>query len=780
MQYQALYNGNFASLGDAVTDWGQMITKLEDLAEDADGRLNGLAKKADWAGENASVSREFVAKTVKEFQDAVKEATSIRNILRDARKDLIDCRDKLKERVQTAEREHNITVTSDGDTWTVNNHIHPDRAAKSVPKADQGDVDALAADVKRILADATEADNTAATALRTLVDGTPYGFADARYDSLDDAQKALRDADAALKLAAKKADLTNTELASLNKLLKANHGDPLFAERLATKLGPDGTLDFYARVADGDQFSKYPRSPRALPKELQERRKLLSALEKDLGLTLATATRSDSPAMQKWEDTVIAHGGHRSRDTGYYNFQVMSNLMRNGRYDTSFLRRYGSELHDFETKYTADQAGRLQPRKHADDPLPWIKQFNPTNEIQRLNYGADNDAGNDPFVGYLEALGHNPDASTDYLRSSINFDYLTEERDWPEDHAELGAKKTAGYAYLGHALESASTGVAYDSPTGELHRDAATAEVAQQVVERYGQVAHGHGKDTGLSGSELMHKQDGIAGSLGRIGAAYIDDLNWGLDGSEDDRSLFAQDTSGRPDGERAHFKAESAGRFLGVLGQDPGAYADIGHAQQAYTTSMLETHPPVVDADGEVSSGEATTALRTGAHVQGIIDRARGDQVESDGATADKAYNDAIDRRSHNVRATVGAASTGLSVLIPSPDAGLGKLVVPVAGVSVDSTIQRLLFNNFQDYANSQHRDYSDDYQGQVSRIADKGINASWFPGRRVLEGLRHDGQLSDTEYIALKDAFTTAHTTGYTQGNVGQNFAGNLPVSG
>lgn len=781
MKFEALLSGNFASLGVAVTDWGQMLTKLTDLADDADTQLSKRAEKANWAGENAAVSRIFVAKTAKEFRDAVKEATSIHSILRDARDDLIKYREELKTRIDTAQRERNLTVKPAGDGWTASMNIHPDRAGKGtqLPEHAQGDVDALSADIKRILKNATEVDNAAATALRTLVDSTPYGFADAKYTSLDQAEDALKKADAALKLAEKGDKLSNKELANLNKLFRNNGDDPLFAERFATKLGPKGTLDFYTDVANSQQFSRSPRDQGGLPKDLKERMKLLGGLEDSLGTTLATATQSGSPAMEKWEDGIIAAGGKSVGHTGQgvYGFQAMSNLLRHGKFESEFLLQYGKELTSFEKEHTQDKySGQRNPRTLREDVLPWERDSDPF----QLHYGAANDAGADPMTGFMEALGHNPDASTEFFKDDSNFDYFTEERKWPEDHADLDAKKVAGYTALGHALESGTMGVAYDDPHPQLHRDADTAAVAEKVIELYGREADGNDdKQTLENGAQLMHHQDGIGKSLGRIGAAYIDDLNWGLDGSDDDRSLFAQDGTGRSPRDRAHFDTEKSLRFLGTLGQDPDAYADIGAAQQAYTTSVLDAHPPTLEADGDVSSADAETAITTGAEVQGAIDRGRGDQIKAEGAARDEAYNAAVDRRVGNEKAVYRAITGGVLGMVPKPDEGAAKLLVPLGFTATEHTINQNMLNNLDGYAKSQHRDLSAVYQGDVSRLYDVGVEASWQPGRSTLEEINASGNYSDEQYRELKKNLMAAQKLGYATGSHAQEFAGNLPVT-
>ncbi|MFE2495959.1 hypothetical protein [Streptomyces scopuliridis] len=782
MNPDALRFASFAQLGEAVTDWTAMIGKLEKLRTEAETGLRQRAQKADWAGYNATVTREFITKTAREFADAVTQATSIRNILQDTRAELIGYQGQLKDAIARGAAK-NLTVTSTDGGFTVTMNIHPDRAAKGteVPEHTPQDVTDLRDEVERILKAATTSDTTAGTVLRALVDGTDTGFSGGKpYKDRDQAAQKIAEADEAAKIYAKGSDATNTELASLNTYLKRNQNDPLFAERFAKDVGPKKMVELYANFADDSQFYVSPRSRTGLSPEQKERMKLLGALEQGLGGTLATATRSDSADMDTWKRQLLAEGPKDINGPGQnrvYGYQVMSNLMRYGTYDQKFLNDYGTDLMAFEKKNTTDEYGGLQRRVSREDVLPWDR----SGSYERLHYGDDDDGGRDPMVGFMEALGHNSEASTEFLDSDANFDYLTQDRDWMQDQVSEKAKGIAGHDSLGHALESATKGSAYDANPPVLHRDADTASVAERVIERYGQPAEGTDeKRTQASGSELMKKQAGIEDSLARIGAAYVDDLNWGLDGSEDDRSLFADPLhgGGRTVEERARFDTGDTKRFLGTLGQNEDAYKIMGSAQQVYTTSMLDANPPVIEPNGDVSATDAETAIMKGAEVQGILDRAWGDQLTADGAKAEADYNASVDARTERDKAIIGAITGTAFSFVPEPASGAAAVVVPIVTGQVEDQLTSQIESNLDAYGESQHRNLADVRQGKVSAIYDAGVQSSWQPGRSVLEGFDPDRRYPD-EYRELKQAFQTAQTTGYASGSQAQEFGGNLPVT-
>ena len=86
-------------------------------------------------------------------------------------------------------------------------------------------------------------------------------------------------------------DLTVAEFDRLNAGLKKYANDELFAEEFATKMGPKGTLELWTQITE-------PTTNREL---FLARREQLGNLQQNIGLTLATATQSDTAAMSGLE-----------------------------------------------------------------------------------------------------------------------------------------------------------------------------------------------------------------------------------------------------------------------------------------------------------------------------------------------------------------------------------------------------------------------------------------------------------------------------------------------
>ncbi|WP_405459306.1 hypothetical protein OG786_19300 [Streptomyces sp. NBC_00101] len=682
MDLDALRFGNFSQLDAAIADWEQMTKNLATLKSDARNNLRAKAAKADWTGVNATVSREFIDKTADEFGDAHTQAQTISKILADTRGELVGYRDQLNDAIDQGLKK-NLTVVDQGKgSFVVNMNIHPDRAAKGVPvEHDQADVDRLRDQVQDILRRATESDTSAAEALTLIVDQATYGFSDANYTDRDSAAHAIAEAEKLSKILAKDPHkVTPTELNSLNEGLAKYQNDPLFAEKFATGAGPKKTLEFYAGIAD--PYQGYGTDPKRL-----EQAKLL---QKNLGVTLGTATLSDSGAMEEWEDTMVKLGPERlgiddaNDPTG---FGVMSNLMRFGDYDDQFLNDYGDELvaHDKE--------------RNVKDMNPWINNWNQGD----LNFYDKNDRGRDPMTGFMEALGHNPDASAQFFAqpdgtgagvdkdAEVNdhLTYLTKDRIWLSDAYLMGGddKVVAGHDALGHALEAATTGWAYDAdpmaakdplvPGSLDHRTARTAGVMEQVAYLYGSE----------DGPKMLHEQPELADSLGKMGAAYIDDIDHdlsGVGGAGQNEAVFPAKYQGR-----ANFGEEGAINFLSVLGQDETSHGVVSAAQHLYTLSALDANP----ATSEANIDNAHDALTTGAEARGILDHSRVQQADTTYKDDAEQANKSLGRSGDWVKLGAGAVVAGGIAAIPLPGSTAVALVVaPLAADTVGDAVNTFI----------------------------------------------------------------------------------------
>ncbi|MFE4910524.1 hypothetical protein ACFRCX_03005 [Streptomyces sp. NPDC056652] len=673
MDFEALHSANFKLLDDVVDDWTKMLGKLADLKTDAKDGLHGKAIKANWAGVNATVSREFIGKTAGEFGDAHTQAESIRNILRDTQGELKTQQRLLKEAVERGRNNHmSVRPTGSGFTVTPN----PDPA----PANGQKDVDALRDELEGILRTATEIDSTASTSLKALVDLTDYGFSGQKYADRDAAANAIKEAENLARIAKKNPeDLTVKEFDALNAGLKKYSGDELFAERFAEQLGPKGTLEFWAGITDPNKNRDvYPA-----------RREELADLQKNLSLTLATATQADTPEMQRWKWEMTDLGSQPvNKNSTTQGFQVMSNLMRWGNFDDQFLKSYGTEL--METEKAATSNGR-------HGATVWTHMGMAPN----LNRTGE-DSGSDPMIGYLKALSNSPDAATDFFNdpflskdedhdfktdkgakeSLSNFDYLFEERDWPPEMDENRDNSISGRNNLALALEAATTGhPAGEMPTADTPpHNADQAKLMKNIVESISE------------DNERLTKYGFMSDSMGQIASEYLPDINRAMtdDVDKDTDRLFPLA------GAQAEMEHRDVTRFLFTVGQNEEGYAAVEVSQQAYMANLMDYHlNPDLPEDLRYSK-DPQFVVEQVAHgsgeVSGTLAQARAEAVAGEAEEKDKAYEHSVAQWKNGISGVVG---TGVGVgtsFIASP---AGGAAAGGAAGTVTSTVLEELFKD-------------------------------------------------------------------------------------
>ncbi len=671
MDLDALRHGDFSKLGEAVTDWEQMTKKLADLKKDAENNLRAKADKAKWHGVNATVSREFIAKTAAEFADAHTQAGSITKILSDTRGELIRFRTQLNDAITRAARQ-NLTVVDTGEgSFTVSGNTRPDWASdpSGVSGAtDHKAVDAFRDEIQGILTKATASDNSAAKVLRLLADQAKYGFTDAAYSDRDEAAKALATAEKLAKMAKNPADMSLDDIAYFNRTMEKYNGDPLFAEQFATRLGPKATLQFWTEMAGAHAG--------ATGSELET----MKSLQKNLSMTLATASFSESEAMQDWKKDLVAERNTNFRPAGSVNpigamgAQVISSLMREGQYDTEFLDDYRKIL------FEADKVGGV-----TNTDTIWEKGYDGLD----LVFGDTN--GRDPLEGLFEGLSHDPEAALHAFDSKTDFDRLMATTAYSDRAPSLG-----------RALEAAVTGVGLgDSMAAAPPHSPAQVEMMKNVMEAVADPDGGAG-----------FVERGMGESLGHMAASYMPEISRTLTGSESE-AIFLSPSDTPHDFNRARVT-----RFLSSVAVDPSGRAGIIYGESIYTGSLLDAHlsdPSLYDGSREdVLKGIS----RNAGMIEGIVARGIADADIERSVATESAYNKSLNDQG-NFFNTVLSAGIGYGTAVLAPDgpagavyAGAGGFVAGVAGMAVghlldgrqlDGALDEAVYRNGQDLSRSQ-----------------------------------------------------------------------------
>ncbi|MFE2294561.1 hypothetical protein [Streptomyces sp. NPDC059452] len=194
LTYSDLMAMDLGKLATAVSDWQAMAAKMSELTTSV---RDGLAKKAAgarWQGVNATVTREFVGRTAKEFTDLHSEAESIANVLTDAHAELARYQKQVKTLTDSARRGdpgHNPPdpglIISDGPGGTV--RVLEAMCTPEGPHQRTRDRMQWYADtITGIVQHAAEVDAAAVRALRKSHGNNPHNAGHATYTSLDQEQ----------------------------------------------------------------------------------------------------------------------------------------------------------------------------------------------------------------------------------------------------------------------------------------------------------------------------------------------------------------------------------------------------------------------------------------------------------------------------------------------------------------------------------------------------------------------------------------------------------------
>ncbi|MGY3204397.1 hypothetical protein [Streptomyces sp. TE5632] len=694
MELDTLRDADFKLLDDAVKDWSTLVKNLETLKKDAEDNLHKGANKADWAGVNAKVSKEFIGKTAGEFTDAHTQASTIHKILNDTVGELKGYHRQLVEAIDGG-RKKSLKVIGYEGGFTVTTDVPPE-ARNTMDQDNQADITALRDEIQGILHKATESDDSAKTVLQAIADQSKMGFSDASYQDRDSAVEAIKQADELAALAKKNPDdLSVKDFDRLNAGLKKYAGDELFAERFATTLGPKKTLEFWTGITD----------PQRGNWELgRERLDQFDDLQRNLGMTLANATQSDSTAMADWKRTMIDIGdkplyGNRGGPMG---FQVMSNLMRTGDYDDRFLTDYGTKLMATERKLTGN--GEHQNLAWRNSPMtPWLNRIG-------------EDSGADPLTGYLKGLSNSPDAATEFFNQQFvskddpdnpferdsddkntykgkvslsNFQYLFEERDWPKESNLKGDDLHTGQNNLALALEAATTG----HPAGELPTADTPPHNAQQTKLMESLVA------SIAESPERLTDNGYMSDSIGQITSEYLPDLNRALtDVERDPESEDWRDIENMYPvaGSEAKLAHTDVTKLLFVIGQNEESYAAVEVGQKDYMGRLMDYHlNPDLPPDRRVSDNYQLLieqiAGRSG-EVSGTLGLGVQEAIGKEASDKDKGYEEAVAQRKNIISGTVGTVVGVGTSFIATPWIGA------VAGGGANTVTSVVLEEVFKD----------------------------------------------------------------------------------
>jgi hypothetical protein len=706
LDYQTLLAANFSELDQAITKWARLPEEFKKVSTQYRNTVNKGLWASDWEGETAIAACEKLDFVEKQMDAAGGEASDVYRLLSDAHEIFTQAQSKLKLLRADIEKDKYLSIKVDGEVYFDPPEETPTEHLASLNKGYQESIQAYRTSIRNQVTAAQEADDVLAWALSQDYNGRNKGFDAGGFGTVADAKRGMEQADRDLseltKLAERRGDMTDAELARMNDLLRKHEGDARFTEGFAVKVGPKGTLELWQSLAEAQNDPEREPSKKRLGE--------LAELQQNLGVTIASATQSDSGAMKDWKTAMVDLGDqrigsgrpHDAFDSPPLGFQVMSSLMRNGEYDTQFLGDYGKELLKFEQD--AKARTRMTP----------AELWHPLGDFTALNVGLS-DHGMDPMAGYMEALGRNPEAAKDLFCSSKSgeldpdLQYLMEDRKWPLDSTSLKQKDEGyGYAELGHALEAATLGVPYDSTEAVIHRDGRTANVMTQVAEIVG------------SDIEYVGDRPGVGDSLARMGAGYMDDLNWSTINEGGRGDSMGRDELYRHTGDgHISLTQATARNFLYNVGQHEGSYEVLSSAQHAMTMGALEANPG--------DHGNAEKILNSGGYVHGLLDEARISALDKEFGDKEDKINqklaEAAEWKKFGASQGLGLAA-GIAVLpLGGPGASAAAMfVVPTLVEGAAGAVETQWGIEIDRETKEQEKDLSNESRMSESRFAELG----------------------------------------------------------
>ncbi|MFC9068576.1 hypothetical protein [Streptomyces harbinensis] len=694
--FEELFNAPLDELRKARDSWDEQVQRLTELQEPAEN-MAGQARSASWEGENASVTVPHVFAQAGQFEAALLQATSLRNICRDGYHRLKGYQDRLGELIDEAAAD-GVHVSGSGRVDARLSEVDGETRRIRQQRALE-----VSQSIESVLQSATDADQSIAQALRDAKGTDPYAFNPVEYANLSQAETAYADAQHFIELAERGSELTDDELRTFSWLAEYYADDPVFAERVTLALGAEGTLRLWADLSSGNW---HPNS---------ERWQIMDGLQTNLGNLLGTATRSDSVAMGEWEQDMLGLG-EQPINGGPRGYQVMSALMRDGEYETEFLLDYGEALMNFEMEFVAGYGGS-DPVLGGSGAPNWRLWHSDT----RLNFGDADDFGQDPVVGYMSALSHNPEASTAFFAAPEGFDpsdreseisrrlaYLSQERTWWTSPDAFVPEAIGIHPIVGEALVAATTGISPEMLDPEAmeeggfgdYRTADTARVMDQVMHLYGTLD-----------PELLSSQPEMSTALGFMTGMYMDDINYAVSGMGDEKNAEHADIFATSYGDTLESGRYSTIRFLSVIGKDETAYESATLLQHVYMLGKLDEFPPT-DSDNFISGSQI---LMAGGEVRGILDHARAEQVAADYVGDSAAAQAALASSAEWKGAAVGAAvGAGVAFVTAPFTGGLSGFLVPI-GADMGGEFLSTFFEGFID--DGSDSDGQAEKKGQLSR---------------------------------------------------------------
>ncbi|NYI06558.1 DUF6571 family protein [Allostreptomyces psammosilenae] len=743
--YAHLKELDVARITDAATKWAETAQALEELDTVMTERVVTPLTQDGWSGTAHGYAHEMISRQNEQLTAAATEARAIGDSLEHLAGRLGACQSRLREIEEEISAADYIQLHSDGSiSWEVDDTVRrndPDLYQSTITET-QRRAEEFHERLTALLSEAADYDEEVASALRAHVEERTLDFNGQAVGDMI----ALQEAEMVAAWIQQGYDISPEAFTAMNEWLARNGRDPVFATALMNELGPDGLMEYYTQMSlgatlqDGDET--YLRN--------------MANLQENLGVALAVATHGDSGprVADAWVNQLMEAGddrfpGGRNSPLG---FQVLANLMRTGEYDPAFVQTVGNRMVEFENGDPGVwEDGRANWSGH-DDYI----QMNFIGEESSAGRNTA-DWGYDPMTGLMHALAHSPEASTGFFTDTEptdNLAYFLQQRQWPSDgapDAPVPVDGTAGQDAFAHALRVGATGYEVPSTDPDAPPPMRTPEMAALFERTIGLT----------SDPASVNVTANMMDSFGELGAAYVDDLNFAINGEQTMEGSYYGSEASR---QSAHATPgqDAALNFISMLGTHPDSHATMNMAQQMYTSSLVQQMVPGFDASTPLDQAPLVSAVTTNGTVQGLLAASMAEQAGSDAAAAAEEANQSLAQRTSWVSAGASVAVGIGAAAVPGGPLVTG-IVVPVAAGATNQVVSDLVGRITEAHVRNPLQESE-----AASRAAYE--NSFWDPMTPVehaLDTSLRDGNLApgetaDNLRITLSDAARSGYVIG------------------
>ncbi|MFF2745539.1 hypothetical protein ACFVVA_08350 [Kitasatospora sp. NPDC058048] len=745
--FSQLQQVDLGGLASAAGDFENLVRKW-DLTQRMQNEVIGTIQQSGWHGDAAGLANAKLTWARDQIHAAFEEASALAKTLRDAHTEITAAKKDLTTAVQNATHE-GLTVDGEGAVHWPPPTTQEDKKDPEYARSWKAKAETAAKAIGDAIDRATEADQDASRAL-----GDDTGSDGTAFNANPVGGIPEEEAKAATYILGLGDQASDAQLKHLQEILDHHKSDPRFATSFYGNQDPATFMAKYGAMAQSGDYANSPARSAAI-----------KGIQQDLGLTLATATDTKQPlhVSDEWEKRFRAAGATQiplrpgaDPAKSPYGYQIMANLLRNGTYDAHFLNPIAAHV----TQLTQENPTRWEVPAYRSggypfDEFKFIGQPDKDGNLKGFN----------PLSGILDAFGHSPEAATKFFNDPVTtynpdgsvkstggqntyFKLFTDsgnnsvlvDMNYPLRPLEGGPADPNNVGPLGHALEAAATGRAWDDTEGKYPPHTAEMNaVMKQVVDRFGS---GDGPAT-LRGGVFAD----LNGSIGNMAANYIGDIENSLDGPgpNNTNSHARLSVPGVP----ALFDQSQVSVLLSTVGRNPDAYASIATAQQTYQTAQIEQVIATREPHGDLTAA-VENVTRPGGQVAGILTKAVSDEIYENHAASDQQYNDALDSKKE------------IAKMVWDYTGGIAADKVPHVGGMINEKVDELMTQVADSYKVDTTNEARDDAQRRTA-VAVGGAQQAVI---NAVEGASRDAGLDQGYVNTLANRAKQTFSEGWTNG--------------